>query len=139
MYFLSVDEVIVIHQLVIARAGGVDGIRDRNLLESAVYHPQSQMFEQYLYADVYKMAAAYCYHIIKNHAFIDGNKRTGILVAMTFLEKNGFVVSANIDSLYRLAIDTAQSKISKDEIAVFFEMCCVKNSLISAQMSKRRL
>lgn len=123
MYFLTVDDVLAIHQLVIARAGSSAGVRDKNLLESAVLHPQVFVFGQYLYTDVFRMDAAYCFHIIKNHPFVDGNKRTGILTAITFLEKNGLDVSVDMDLWYTLAIDIAKSKIFKEDIAVFFESC----------------
>jgi len=123
MYFLTVDDVLTIHQLVLARAGSSAGVRDKNLLESAVLHPQTFVFGQYVYTDVYRMAAAYCFHIIKNHPFVDGNKRTGILTAITFLEKNGLEVSVDIDAWYTLAIDIAKSKIFKEDIAVFLKSC----------------
>jgi death-on-curing protein len=123
MYFLTVDEVLAIHELVIARAGSSAGVRDKNLLQSAVLHPQTFVFGQYLYTDVYRVAAAYCFHIIKNHPFVDGNKRTGILTAITFLEKNGLEVFVDMDLWYNLAIDIAQSKIFKEEITIFFKSC----------------
>jgi death-on-curing protein len=125
LYFLTANEVIKIHDLLINHTGGSAGIRDKNLLESAVAQPQAFAFGNYLHPDVFNMAAAYCFHIIKNHSFVDGNKRTGLLTAMTFLEKNGVILVVDMDAFYKLAIDTATSKISKGEIALFFKSCSI--------------
>lgn len=120
IYFLTLDDALILYKDVIDIVGGKPGIRDKNLLESAIAQPQLKLFEEYVYNDIYDMASAYCFHIIKNHPFVDGNKRLGILAALTFLEKNGFEVDADMDELYLLAMHTAESKLSKDEIAVFF-------------------
>ncbi len=120
-YFLTPGEVIKIHDLLITHTGGAAGIRDKNLLESAVAQPQASAFGKYLHPDIFNMAAAYCFHIIKNHPFIDGNKRTGLLTAMTFLEKNEVILRVDMDHFYELIIGVATSKISKNELASFFE------------------
>ena len=87
--FLRLNEIIEIHTDQIARYGGLAGIRDMGLLQSAVAMPMSSFGGQYLHADLYEMAAAYLYHLVNNHAFIDGNKRVGTVTAIVFLELNG--------------------------------------------------
>ena len=127
IYFLIIDDVLDFHNQLIERFGGSTGIRDKNLLESALAQPQMAVFGRRSHQDVYAMAAAYCYHIIKNHPFIDGNKRTGLLCAMVFLTKNGFNISVDFDDLYEFTHSVATSKISKDEIAIFFKLHSTQN------------
>ena len=121
IYFLTIQDVIRLHEKSIERFGGAPGIRDKNLLESAVVQPHVVIFKQYAHDDIFHMAAAYAFHIIKNHAFVDGNKRTGILSALTFLERNNYSIMTDSDSLYELALSIAQSHVNKDEIATFFK------------------
>jgi len=118
--FLTVQEVIKLHDIAVERFGGALGIRNKGLLESAIAQPKLVIFEKYVYKDLFQMAGAYAFHIIKNHAFIDGNKRTGILVALTFLDMNNYCIETDPESLYELAIIIAQSKLSKNQIAEFF-------------------
>ena len=117
IYFLTTEEVIAIHGLLVSEFGGADGIRSRNLLLSALAPPQTSFAGRYLHDNVFVMAAAYAYHIIKNHSFVDGNKRTGIFCAVTFLERNEHNVNFTQDELYDLAIGVATSQISKEELA----------------------
>jgi len=119
--FIGLDEVFEMHDALIERIGGIPGVRDNNLLESAILQPQTMMFGQYVYEDIFQMGSAYCFHIIKNHPFVDGNKRMGILVALFFFERNEILIDADHDELYLLAMHTASSKINKDEIAHFFK------------------
>lgn len=67
------------------------------------------------------LAAAYFFHIIKNHPFVDGNKRTGLMTALEFIDRNGFECNASDEKLYKLSLDTAVSQINKEKIAVFFK------------------
>ena len=82
--FLTIDEIIEVHKNQIYLYGGSYGIRDLKLLESAVFTPQSSFDSNYLHEDIYEMAAAYLFHIIQNHPFIDGNKRTGLVSTLHF-------------------------------------------------------
>jgi death-on-curing protein len=115
--FLTLDNILDIHDRLIQTFGGSFGLRDQNLLESALYQPQVKISGQYMHGNLYFMAAVYAYHIIKNHPFIDGNKRTGIFSAITFLEFNDLSIDLGHQQLYQLAIDIAESKLSKKEIA----------------------
>ena len=118
--FLGLDEVIEIHNDQIKRYGGHHGIRDINLLKSAIAMPAAGFGEDYLHTDIYEMAAAYLYHIIRNHPFIDGNKRTGVVASIVFLMLNGIEVNLNEDSFERIVFLTAGRKMDKAAIARFF-------------------
>lgn len=120
LIFLTVQDVLAIHEEAVKNFGGLHGIRDIKLLESAVAQPEIKIFGEYACKDMYEMAAAYAYHIIKNHPFLDGNKRTGIITALTFLDANGVFIQET-QKLYDLALGIAASKTSKPEIAQFFE------------------
>ena len=88
-----------IHRDQIDRYGGSPGIRDIKLLESAVATPAAGFGEDYLHTNIYEMAAAYLFHIIRNHPFTDGNKRTGAVAAIVFLMMNGIELHAGEDGL----------------------------------------
>lgn len=108
------------HAEQIANYGGETGIRDVGLLESALAQPEMQFDGQYLHTDLFEMAAAYLYHIVLNHPFLDGNKRVGLEAALVFLEINGQTIHATDDELVDLTLRTAQSLTTKAEIAEFF-------------------
>src|SRR6266850_687853 len=109
--FLRLNEIIEIHNDQIVRYGGLAGIRDRGLLQSAV--AMSSFGGQYLHPDLYEMAAAYLFHLVKNHAFVDGNKRVGTVAALVFLELNDVEVEAHETEFERLVLDVAENKSSK--------------------------
>jgi death-on-curing protein len=88
--FLSLDEVLEIHEQQIERYGGSHGLRDAAGLESAVATPQATFGGKFLHTSIPAMAAAYLFHLCQNHAFIDGNKRVGANAAITFLLMNGW-------------------------------------------------
>jgi death on curing protein len=83
--FLSLDDILESHQNQIDTYGGGQGIRDIGLLESAIAQPEACFGGQFLHADVFEMAAAYLYHLVMNHPFVDGNKRVGLEAALIFL------------------------------------------------------
>lgn len=121
MQFLSVPLVIELHKELIVEFGGLPGIRDKGLLESAVEFPKLLYFIA-MERDPYIVAASYGYHLICNHAFLDGNKRIGVLAMLTFLRMNGKVCSPPKDVLYGIAMRAATSKISEEEIANFLKL-----------------
>lgn len=119
--FLEIDEVILINKDQIRSfGGGIHAIRDRGLLESAVYNVQSSFGGQYLYKDIFHMAAAYAHGIIKNHPFVDGNKRTGIVSSLVFLQYNEIEPMFEQEELYKLGVAIATSKLSIDKIVATF-------------------
>ena len=118
--FLDLDQVIRLHGELIERYGGIDGTRDIGLLHSAIAMPQASYGGDYLHADIYEMAAAYLYHIVQDHPFLDGNKRTGAAAAIVFLAINGTEVDADEEGLVALTLSVADGKCGKKEIAEFF-------------------
>jgi death on curing protein len=118
--FLGLDEVITIHDHQTKKYGGHSGIRDVGLLHSAVATPSVSFGGEYLHPNVYEMAAVYLFHIIKNHAFMDGNKRTGAVSAMVFLRLNGIQVDVEKGGIERLALSVAEGNLDKTAIASFF-------------------
>jgi death-on-curing protein len=118
--FLSVEDVIEIHADQIQRYGGSLGIRGADLLQSALGMPEAGFGDQYLHVDLFEMAAAYLYHIVQNHPFIDGNKRTGTMAVFVFLKLNGLTLDADESVFETLVLQAAQGQVGKDAIADFF-------------------
>ena len=87
--FFGIDEVLEIHRDQINRYGGLHGVRDLRLLQSSVAMPCAMFGGSYVHRNLFEMAAAYLFHIVKNHPFYDGNKRTGAVAAVVFMELNG--------------------------------------------------
>ena len=125
MLFLTVDDIIESHQNQIETYGGSHGIRDIGLLESAIAQPEASFDGQYLHADIFEMAAAYLYHLVMNHPFVDGNKRVGLEAALIFLEINNENLSASDEELVDLVLKTTAGQVGKREIAEFFRSHCV--------------
>ena len=119
--FLTVADVLNFHAYQIKYYGGLDGVRDRALLESALAVPQSGSGNRYFHKNIFEMAAAYTFHIIKNHPFLDGNKRTGMAAGIIFLERNGVTVNVSIEVLCSSAIQIATSALSKKELTTLFK------------------
>ena len=99
---------------------GRPGIRDQGLLESAVGMPQASFGGEFLHADLFTMAAAYAFHIAQNQAFVDGNKRAGLLSALVFLDMNGIVIGDPECRLYQAMIDIAEKTMDKSGLAELF-------------------
>ena len=117
--FFTLDEVLAIHADQIERYGGSFGIRDQGLLESALAMPEATYSEQDLHPSLYEKAAAYLFHLVKNHPFVDGNKRVGLAVCLAFLGMNDVSVRASDDELVELVYALAEGKKSKADAAVF--------------------
>ncbi|MBL7664295.1 MAG: type II toxin-antitoxin system death-on-curing family toxin [Bacteriovoracaceae bacterium] len=118
--FLTFDQILLLHKLQIEEFGGVHGVKDESLLLSALAQPESGMGDEYFHKDLFEMAAAYLFHLVKNHAFNDGNKRIAALAAAVFLEINGLEITANEKEFEKLVLDAAQSLVDKKQIADFF-------------------
>lgn len=119
--FLTLEDVLVIHEEQLYAFGGLDGIRDQGLLESAVMMPQASFGGEYLHTSVFEMASAYAFHIAENQPFLDGNKRTALNSAMVFLELNGFVFPSEDDlTLYHAMIAIAERRLDKAGLAELF-------------------
>lgn len=120
MRFLSVEEVLEIHASQLARFGGGSGVRSPDLLESAVAQAEATFASEYLHADVFEMAAAYLFHIVQNHPFVDGNKRAGLLSALVFLDLNGKTIRFPDERLYEVTIAVANGEARKQQAAKLF-------------------
>ena len=119
--FLSLAEVLEIHQDQLKRYGGAAGIRDIELLKSALGMPPATYAGQLLHPNIHEMAAAYLFHIVRNHPFNDGNKRTGAVAALVFLLLNGFDFDAPEDDLAELVLGVARGELDKADVAVFLK------------------
>lgn len=116
MRYLSLQEVISLHSLLIAQSGGSAGLRDRGALESAVAQPQASFGGQDLYPDLASKAAALGHSLIQNHPFVDGNKRIGHAAMEVFLI-NGYEIEASVDDQETIIIDVASGKVSRIELS----------------------
>lgn len=115
--FISLSEVIDIHADVLEWLGGTTGIRDEGLLESALAQPQATFSGKFLHATIDEQAAAYLYHLAKNHPFLDGNKRTAFAVMDTFLRVNSYTLTLTNEEAYTLVQDVVNGRVSKTELA----------------------
>ena len=113
--WIDLPEVLAIHARQLDEHGGAAGLRDRKLLESALARPRQP--HTYGDADVFELAAAYTAVIINNHPFVDGNKRTGFVVGILFLELNEPALIASEADATRAVLDLAAGEITKDEFA----------------------
>ena len=118
--FLSLEEIIAIHQDQIARYGGREGVRDWGLLQSALAMPYVGAGKSYFHCDLCEMAAAYLFHIVGNHPFIDGNKRVGAVAAHVFMALNGMRLTADEDDYAELVLSVARGETRKSTLAEFF-------------------
>ena len=114
--FLDVDDVLELHATH-EIYGGAAGLRDRGLLESAVAQPQTSFGGEFAHDGLFAMAAAYLFHIVKNHAFVDGNKRAGVLSAVVFLDINGISIAHPSEALYELTMGLAEGRVDKSAVA----------------------
>lgn len=115
--FLTVEEVLQVHKETVERYGGLEGLREPSLLESAVAVPQAYFAGQFLHEDLFAMAAAYAYHIAQNQPFLDGNKRTGLAAALLFLSLNAVEVRDPSSRLYDAMIAIAEHRLDKAALA----------------------
>ena len=113
----TVSAVKAIHAEVLAAHGGMEGLRDAALLESAVAAPQATMFGKPLLADPIDVAAAYLFYLCRNHPFLDGNKRVALATCLVFLSENGLLPSETLDAdaWERLMLDVAASRLDRVE------------------------
>lgn len=117
--FLNLEEILEIHRDQIARYGGHEGIRDLELLKSAMGMPPAAFGGEFLHTDLFEMAAAYLYHLVRNHPFIDGNKRVGTVAALVFLALNGHDFTAPGEDLEDLVVRLAGGGTTKAEVTIF--------------------
>jgi death-on-curing protein len=115
--YLTIDEVIALHDRVLADYGGLAGIRSHEALASAVAAPQRSAFQEDAYATLPDQAAALAFFLVMNHPFVDGNKRTGLVALETFVELNGWTLTADDDTVVNVWSRLARGDV---EPAAFF-------------------
>ena len=119
MIQLLPEDIALFHEEMVERFRGAQGIRDNNLLESATGAPMQSVFGEDLYPTIEEKAARLCIGLIKNHPFIDGNKRTGIHTMLVFLYVNGIELNYDDKELEELAVKVADGSVSHDELVFF--------------------
>jgi death-on-curing protein len=121
IHFLTLSEVLLILEDQIRNYGGIYGVRDINLLSSALYMPQSGFDGQYLHKTIPAMAAAYAFHICQNHPFIDGNKRVALVSSLVFLDINKYTFNCKDEMVYSEIMQMAKGEIKKEELIKYYE------------------
>jgi death on curing protein len=124
MVYLTAEQVLFIHYRLVNETGGEHGTRDIGLLESAVARPKATFDGQELYSDIFEKAAALMESLVNNHAFIDGNKRTGIACAVLFLRQNGITFNAKNPEVEKFTLQVARSELDTRDIAEWFKAHC---------------
>jgi death-on-curing protein len=107
------------HSAQLAEHGGSDGIRDETLLDSALAKPRN-VFAYADQPDIFRLAASYAFGIARNHAFVDGNKRTALVVSLTFLDRNGWDVVSSKENLYFTFLHLADGSLTEQELTAWF-------------------
>jgi len=125
---VSQDAVLGIHAYLIEKFGGSPGLRDGGLLDSALSQPYQTFSGEFLHSTIYEQAAAYLYHLAKNHAFIDGNKRVALATTITFLKMNGYRFCLPKQEAETLVLDIVAGNLDKQEVAVIFELYILPES-----------
>lgn len=113
------EEVRLIHQMQLAEHGGATGIRDQGLLESAIDKPKNVFAYAEPTASIFELAASYGYGLAKNHAFLDGNKRTAFVVCLSFLRQNGIDLTASPEARYLTFYSLAAGDLSEAQLAIW--------------------
>ena len=117
--WVALDVILAIHDEQLAEHCGQPGVRDQGLLESALSRPRHQL--EYGEPSIPRLAASYAFGISRNHPFLDGNKRAGLICALVFLGLNGYRLDAGEDELTDLVMGVAAGRISKAQAAVFVD------------------
>jgi death-on-curing protein len=112
--WLNEDILLIIHEDVIRNFGGLHGIRDKNLLDSALNNPKNS--KNYKNSNIFELAATYCFSIVKNHPFNDGNKRSAFIATLLFLELNEIKIEIDESIALNMMIDLASSKIGIQKV-----------------------
>ncbi|MBI4788962.1 MAG: type II toxin-antitoxin system death-on-curing family toxin [Chloroflexi bacterium] len=119
MEYLTVEEILAIHIEVIREFGGTPEVLSLERLRSSAESPHQTMFGDELYPDLVSKAAILFFALIKNHPFLDGNKRTALLSLLEFVKRNGHAIEAKHDELYQFTLDVATSVLDKDAIGAW--------------------
>ena len=116
MKYLSVEQILLIHSIIIDETGGLHGIRDRDALLSLEGLPRQKFGGKELYVGVFQKAAVYACNIVMGHPFVDGNKRTGMVAASIFLEINGYKISVKHGEIEKFALRIVKRRLDIEKI-----------------------
>lgn len=117
VYFIPNDFVLIIHADLLQRYGGQPGLRDRGLLESALAQPKITVGGKFAHKTIFEKAAAYGFHLCKNHPFVDGNKRVAFVLMDLFLQKNDWEIVTDEEEAYSMMMDLASGRFTKTQLA----------------------
>ena len=126
MKHLSKEQMMYLHSMAVKKTGGLDGIRDEGLLDSALNSPFQSFAGEELYPSIQAKAARLGFSIIKNHPFLDGNKRIGMLAMMVFLEINGIELECSDEDIVDIGLGIALGKYEDDHIIDWIISCSDK-------------
>ena len=118
---LSPKHILLIHDELIEKYGGSHGVRDKNLLESAIFLPNASYGGVDLYPTIIEKAAVLLRSLVKNHPFVDGNKRTAIMVTQILLEENGYCFKVGINKTFKFVLRVANENLAVEEIVRWLE------------------
>lgn len=125
MNYITLEQTIELHDALVEQFGGLKGIRDNHLLESALATPMTTLFQKEMYPTVFDKAACYLFFIVKNHPFLDGNKRTATACCLLFLESNGVELLYEEEKMIEFVVSVAEGKLDKDEISQYLRSFCL--------------
>lgn len=126
MRYITLGEALELYRRVIAQSGGLRGIHDLGALESALAQPRMMFNNQELYPSLVEKAAALSFSLIKNHPFVDGNKRIGHAVMETFLILNGFEIDAALDDQEQIILQIASGELERDALTAWLAKHIIK-------------
>ena len=116
MKSITIDQLLIYHQKIMKVTGGADGVRDQGLLESALGKAEQTFEGEELYPGLTRKVSVVTFSLIKNHGFVDGNKRIGVAVMLLLLRLNGYSIRYSQDELVQLGLGTAEGKLNEKDI-----------------------
>ncbi len=122
--FIPTDIVLIIHTSLLQQYGGEPGLRDAGLLDSALAQPSMSFGGKYTHKTLFDKAAAYGFHVCKNHPFVDGNKRVALALMDIFLQKNGWEISSSEEEAYTMMMDLASGQLRKSQLSAWLKQHC---------------
>lgn len=124
MNYITLEQAIELHEALISQFGGMHGVRDHNLLLSALASPMTTVFQKEMYPTIFDKAACYLFFIVKNHAFVDGNKRTATTCCLMFLELNNIEIQYEQSEMIEFVVSIAEGISDKDKISNYLRTLC---------------
>ncbi|MBF0493253.1 MAG: type II toxin-antitoxin system death-on-curing family toxin [Deltaproteobacteria bacterium] len=126
--YLELKHIMAMHRVLLEKYGGLEGVRDQGLLESALAQPSQNVFGEDLFPDLYSKAAAYAFYLSENQPFVDGNKRIATAAALTFLRLNGYEIKASEKQVYEVIMQLANRQMMRDQLSTWFKKHSKKKS-----------